>query len=436
MHGIWPFLLFLAGYVVWLSAISLAGRAVRNIQLTGIPFWESEMMALAGLAGFFGFIYLLSGFWNAKLVLIMLVAVHVGPLVAWFLNNAFGRNPSQAVARQFWMGAEIGLKTPLLIKIPQWLTTFFLLLYPVVAAVIYFRHTRGSPILQVLEIKCTLLFLTLNGYFLMAALVPKILASENLDDDSRQNIFFSQLGALIPNAVYGAIGAAAFGFDQNAVHFEVFGVLSRTVSLELLGILFAFFAATTLIPYLVGAQRARVKEVQLLDQMKSLDAEIEDVLETPIGSHYVIKLDAVQTNAAALRQRLVDQEPILAIYQAIAQDTAQATVDQLRLKAAMDLTGDLDARWRFKEDLGKLNGELQEIVSNLEQQNPPDLDAAAEKWAKRYASRKGDLKQQIDELWNRKPIVAAGLGSGVMIIVSGILGEVAKTAWGLISPGH
>jgi hypothetical protein len=436
MHGTLMFFLFLAAFACWVFLAFRAGQIVRHIPIAGIPFWNSEMMVLPGVIGFLGFIYLLSGFWNWELALIMVASVHLSPLAGWFLTNAFGKNAARGTARQFWMGLEIGAHSPRLVSNTFQLIAFIAFSYPFVAGYIFFHHPWGSAVLEDQEIKCTLLLLTLSSYLATAIIVPKMLTSENLDEDTRQNLFFSQLAGLIPTAAYGAIGVSAFGFNPNSIGFEAFGGLNRIVSLGLLGILCAFFAGTVLIPYLVGIQRGRVKEIGFLEQIKALVVEVEDVLETPLGAAHSTKLDELVERITTMSQQFLSGEQILSLYNAISLDPAKANEDQKRLKEAIDDTGDLDGRFCFLNELTRLKAELPEISSNLRMRTPSDADDAAAKWARRYESRKAELQQKIDDRSSHKPIVAAGLGSGVVIIVSGILGEVAKTAWSLLSHGR
>ena len=435
MHGIPLFLGFLVANLAWWFVLLRAGAMLGNITLQGLPLVSTELLLLPSLAAFFGFIYMLSGFYSGKLVLVMLVAVHLGPLTAWFLTNAFGRNTKSIVAREFWSGFEIGAQNPRLVLFPIRFTTFMLVCYPFVTGYFYFRYPWGSPVLQSQVIKCTLLLLTLSSYALVAVLVPKMLASENLDDDTRQTIFFTQLGGLIPIGVYLAIGAAAFGIDRNAIRLDVFGAAGKTLSLELLGLLFAFFAVTSLVPYLVGAQRARVKEMELVKRARDIVTEIEDMLAVPGKSTYVEKLEFTGSQLEQGRKLFLQEEPIFDSYEKISQKIEEANENEKRLKSAMDQTGLLDARARYLALLERLQLELTEIAANLQQRREPDIEEAAAKWGKRYEGRKVELTQKLEELEKRRPIVAAGLGSGLVIIVSGILGEVAKAAWTLISSG-
>ncbi len=320
MHGLPLFLVFVVAVVAWYLLQSKSAQILSKIPPRGQKLAAVELVLLKDLLAFFGFVYLLSGFWNWKLMLVMLVAVHLGPLTAWFLNNAFGKGPEPLTMRAFVVGFEVGRDNPSLISIPLKVIQAIPLCYPVVAALFYFRHPWGSPILQAQVIKCTLLLLIINGYLVTTMLIPELLASANLDDDTRQNVFFSQLASLIPIGVYLAIGAASFGINQNSIRLDVFGAPGRTLSLELLAVLFAFFAVTTLVPSLVGAQRARVKELELVERARGLVTEIEDILAVPDKSAYVIKLETASSRMGEMHQQFLAEEPTFALNENIGKD--------------------------------------------------------------------------------------------------------------------
>ncbi len=433
MHPISLFLVFIAAVVAWhllqfKSAIIVGWFPPRAQKLATI-----ELSLLKDLLAFFAFVYLLSGFWNLKLMLVMLVAVHLGPLTGWFLNNAFGTNAEILTLRGYVIGYELGANAPSLVKTPPKIVAAVVFCYPLIAAYFYFRNPWGSPLLQAQEIKCTLLLLIISGYLFTSLLVPKMMASANLDEVARQNMFFTQLASFIPIGVYLAIGAASFGINQNSVRLDVFGAPGRTLSLELLAVLFAFFAFTTLIPSLVGSQRARVRELELVERARDIVTEIEDVLETPDKSAYVIKLETTRSRVEQLQQQFLVEEPIFALLERIGSDPDKAPQEQKNLKVSMDLTAKMDARARYLETLARLQNELREVIANLKLRGDSEIEEAAAKWGKRYQGQAGAFTARIGELTNHKPILAAGLGSGLLLIASGILGEVAKSAWGLIA---
>jgi hypothetical protein len=433
MHGIPMFLVFIAAVLAWHILPSKSNWILRKIPPRGRNLAAVELMLLKDLLAFFGFVYLLSGFWNLKLMWIMLVAVHLGPLTGWFLNNAFGKNPEPLTMRGYVVGYEIGANNRSLASIPPKVVTAVVFCYPLIAAIFYFRHPWGSPLLQAQAIKCTLLLLIISGYLFVSLLAPMMMASANLDEDGRQNMFFSQLASFIPIGVYLAIGAASFGINQNSIRLDVFGVPGRTLSLELLAVLFGFFAATTLIPSLVGSQRARVRELELVERARDVVTEIEDVLAVPDKGAYVIKLETTRSRIDAIQQQFLMEEPIFGLLDNIRKDPDKATEEEKNLKVSMDLTGKLDARARYLDALSRLQNELQEIIADLKQRSDSEIEESAAKWGKRYEGRTAALTAKIEELTNRKPILAAGLGSGLLLIASGILGEVAKSSWGLIA---
>ena len=433
MHPIPLFLVFIAAVVAWhllqsKSAIVIGWFPPRARKLATI-----ELALLRDLLAFFAFVYLLSGFWNLKLMLVMLVAVHLGPLTAWFLANAFGKNTELLTMHGYVVGYEIGANNSSLATVPPKVVAAVVFCYPLVAAFFYFRYPWGSPLLQAQEIKCTLLLLIISGYLFTSLLVPKMIASAKLDEDARQDMFFTQLAGFIPIGVYLAIGAASFGINQNSIRLDVFGAPGRTLSLALLAVLFVFFAATTLIPALVGSQRARVRELELVQRVQDIVIEIENILAVPDMSAYVIKLETMRSRIEEMHPQFLAEEPIFALVEEIKKDPDKFPKEQKLLTVSMDRLTKMDARVRYMAVLTRLHNELNEIIANLKQRDDSQIEDAAAKWAKRYEAQAKALAADMDELTNRKPILAAGLGSGLLLIASGILGEVAKSAWGLIA---
>src|SRR5579862_3211447 len=139
MHPISLFLVFIAAVVAWhllqfKSAIIVGWFPPRAQKLATI-----ELSLLKDLLAFFAFVYLLSGFWNLKLMLVMLVAVHLGPLTGWFLNNAFGTNAEILTLRGYVVGYELGANAPSLVKTPPKIVAAVVFCYPLIAAYFYFR---------------------------------------------------------------------------------------------------------------------------------------------------------------------------------------------------------------------------------------------------------------------------------------------------------
>src|ERR1035441_3551964 len=82
--------------------------------------------------------------------------------------------------------------------------------YLIAAGIIHFRYPWGSPVLVAASVKYTLLCF-IGTYPLLLTTIIGIITSENLDEDTRQGVFISQMTAVIPTALYVALALWAFG---------------------------------------------------------------------------------------------------------------------------------------------------------------------------------------------------------------------------------
>jgi membrane protein YqaA with SNARE-associated domain len=423
------YVFFLVAYVCWALACAKSLKKVQSDLLGGKSFWSSEVILLESLAGFFGFIYLLSGLWSLKLVLLIFIASHLGGLVAWALGSILGAQTKDAGIRTLWAGKEIDIKHPIAMITLSGICGVLSLSYPVVAGVIFFRHPWGSPVLQSQVVKSTLLLLNLSGYLLLVIVNGSMLASENLDDDTRQRIFINQLVGLIPAAIYVALAFWAFGLGGSPLALGFLGIPAQTISLQTLLLLLFLFAATVLIPYLAGTQRARRKSLELLGKVKGLVAELEDILESPTASLYVDKLNELHNKVIKTQSQFTDDDAMLAYEVNARQNPDKVPEADKSLVAGIEKTRDLDARFRFLEDLGKLENEIETIVADLQKRTETTIEDAARHWAEKFKGRKEELGKTIETASSKKPFITASAGALVSTIVLTILGEVAKTAW-------
>jgi hypothetical protein len=426
------FLFFLVAYGLFAWAGLMSLKKVQNDLLVGKSFWSSELLLLVNLGGFFGLIYLLSGLWSLRLVLLMYVASHLGGLGAWVLSAILGAHSERVGLRAVWAGKEIEIKHPIAMKSLTALTGVLALSYPIVAGVLFFRHQWATPALQIVIVKYSLLLLNLSGYAVAMIVVMIMLASENLDENTRQRIFISQLGGMIPTAIFVALAFWAFGFGGKPLAFDFMGI-SRTISPQTLLLLLLFFATTILMPYLVGTQRAHRTNLDLLENIRNYVAELAGILEAPTGSLYITKLTELRDKVIITQEKFTNDDALLTLEKGIRQDTDQISAEDKPMVDALEKTRDLDPRFKFLDDLGKFKKELEEIVADLQKRTEATVEAAAEHWGKKYEIRKAELVKEIETARSRKPLITVGVGALVTTVISGILSEVAKTAWHLIT---
>jgi hypothetical protein len=421
------FLLFLIAYGIWSWATFKSSKKMQADLLAGKSFWSGERVLLLSLTGLFGFIYLLSGLWSLKLILLILIASHLGALVAWLLNLTFGAHSERARIRAFWAGGEIGLKNPIVMGALGGLTAVASLSYPIVAGVIFFRHPWATPVLQILVVKYSVLLLSLSGYVLMMTAVCLLLASENLDEDTRQLIFINQLGGMISLAVFVALALRIFEIGGTPHTYDFMGV-SHTFSLQTLLLLLLFFTATVLVPYLIGTQRARRVSLGMREEVRECVAELADILEAPTGHLYVARLAVLRDKIASTVNKFTSDDVLLTKERNFRQNPEQTEAVVKPMMEALEKTRDLDPRFKFLDGLGRVEKDIEEVVADLQSRTKETIEQAAEQWSKRFEIRKAELVKEIEAARSRKPLVTVLFGGLLSTIVSGALTEVAHAA--------
>jgi hypothetical protein len=429
MPKILLFLFFLGTYAFWLWISPKSSAKMQTDLIAGRSFWSSELVLLEGMALFFGSIYLLSGLWSLKLFLLVLIAAQLGSLVAWVLNSILGAGSEESSARVLWAGGEFGLKHPFVLGIPGLLSILFALAYPVVGGVVLFKHPWGSSELEALVLKYTLLFLISSGYMLTTIVNVSVLASEDLDDDTRQRIFISQFIGLIQSAIFVALAFWAFHPGGQPLPIGLFGIPTGTFSLQTLLLMLALLAATVLIPYLAGTQKARRKKLRVLGKIRDYLADIEDILEAPTGDLYIARLTEVRDRVAGASGQFTDSDKLLGFARDMSKDSEGASAELKRMAAAIEKARDLDLRFKFLDDLAKLEKGLDDAIADLGKRSPDKIEDEARHWGETYKGRKEELSKTIEAAASRKPLITAGVGTLAGAVVLDVVSEVAQTGW-------
>ncbi len=430
------FLAFLVAYVAWALACAWCLKKLQTGLLAGKSFWNGQLMLLLGIAGMFGFIYLLSGLWSLKLVALIFVASQIGTIIGWVPNAIAGNHPEKAGIRTLLAGREIDVTQPKAMKALGIVCILIALAYPIVASILFFQHPWGSLILQVLEVKYTVLLLNLSNYVVVLYVNGSILASGNLDEDTRQRIFINQISALIPIAVYIALALWAFGLGGSPYTFNFLVIPARTLSLQTLFLLLAFFTVAVLIPYLIGAHRGRTLNLDLLERFRSYVADLADILEAPTGALYVAKLSDFQKKIDQEKDEYSSNDAMLTFDEDAKKNPSTVSAENQWIVDAIKKTRDMDPRFSFVDNLSELAKELEEIIADLQQRAGDTIEDAAARWSKRYETRKAEVARKIESAASGKSLITAGVGALVTTIVSGMLSEVAKTAWQWIAETH
>src|SRR4051812_7324736 len=110
------FFLFLLAYCAWLWGLNLLAKRFQRDLILGKSFWNGEAALVLSIVPQFLFVYLLSGFFNWKLVVLFLVVAQVGAILGLIISQLLGSATSNWGARGTWAGGEFGMKQPLLMR--------------------------------------------------------------------------------------------------------------------------------------------------------------------------------------------------------------------------------------------------------------------------------------------------------------------------------
>ena len=434
MHKLLFFLMFLCAIGLWIwGGNALNKRISRDIGKDSL-FWKTETATLLSNAGFFAFIYLLCGMWNLGLVILFVVAGQLSIIMALVLNSLLGSQGEKFTSRVFAGGGELGMKYPKFSRFALAMLVVLLIAYLIAAGIIHFRYPWESPVLVAASVKYTLLFFIGSYPFLFTEVIATI-TSENLDEDTRQGIFISQMTAVIPTALFAALALWAFGAGGVDLPASL-GNLSHSFSLRITLILVAYFGGLILLPYFIGTQRGKRKRLALLHERQEYVRTLADILESPAGSRYVPKLTELHDQVAAERETVKQNHQLMLLDDWKTNKPADFPEQAAPLVEAFRHSRDLDPRSKFFDYLTKFENELQEIIDDLKVRPPETVEDAAAKWSKTYETRHAQLGEEIKGATSAAPLVTVAVGTVATAIVSPILAGVGKAAWSWISAAY
>ena len=425
------FLLFLFAYVMFIFAGKTLMDKTKRDLLYGRSFWSTELLMLLGNTAFFVFIYLLSGFFSLPLVIVLLAGAQLGVIIAAILWGFLGSTTTKWGARSMWAGGEFGLKHPALMISLLAISLITSLAYPILAGIAYFKHSIPLPELTALVIQYTLLWVILSGYPLLLPISIGTLVSENLDEETRTRFFVSQLGGLIPTALFLAVAFWAFGIAGTGIEFAISGI-SFALSPNLLLFLITFFVLTVLLPYLIGARRAAKWRRALFEKREDQLTKILEILGFPPGSLQINELNQLMADLNKEIEKFSEEDKMVAWGILIDRGSAPPQLGDLAL--AYGESRDLDPRFKYLSWLRRFAEQVENVIGDLGQRGTEaEMGKTAEAWAKTYHGRKDDLTKEIKATTHGDSRLWLAVGGGMASIMSPILAEIGKWAWAIFS---
>ena len=280
--------MFLTVFVVWTGALYFFTKKSIKNAISGKTFLIDQFSILLGVVLFFLQIYLLSGFFNLSLVILLFLGSELSVIVRSILWGLFGSSSSKWGRSLFLSGADFGLKHRWLMYSVSMLSSLILLGSIILCGKAYFTIPPGE-LLTTLIFQYILIGLLFGSYPSTITFIISILVSENIDEEARTRLFVNKLSELIPTALYISLAFWAFSSAGSKTMFSI-SQFSIKLSTQLFIILMGFFFFTVLLPYLIGTQRAKKWNVFLLEKRISWVDKLLDIFDLPSHFLYIPRL--------------------------------------------------------------------------------------------------------------------------------------------------
>lgn len=423
------FFFFLCAYGAWILLSLKLTQILTQPRTRGVKlFWVAEGMILVSIVGLFTMIYSLSGLWNWRLVALFLAAAQLGVILGALLNAALGSSSEQSGSRMKAAGAEIALRYPNVTAAILKFSQVILVANVVVAAIIHFHYPWNSQTLHVAAVKYLLVGVIFLPYIPVCAQMATLLASEELDESTRQEVLINQLAGMLSNALFISLAAWAFGVGAGDLP-ATLATLAKTFSARVTIFVLAFPMVLFMLPYWIGTQRGYRFRAKLLGKRREFTARLADILETPVAANYVPDIAALHNDVNAEFSNIMQSSPAMEFHSANP-NPPPATFDFMKV-FVVD-SKDLDPRFQHADDLLKFAGELEAITTDLQARSQTSAVRAAERWSRKYEMRKAELAGAIDTT-HVKPVVLLAVGTILSALVSSVLSDVGNTAWAAIT---
>jgi hypothetical protein len=424
------FMGFLVAYTVWLVAAYKINKKWQRDLISRKSLFSEEMTLLMSIPPVFVFIWILSGFFNAKLVVLLFAAAHIGLAIRGILWALIGSPQVAWGARILWAGGEYGMKHPILmvaIMVFAFLVCF--IIYPVVAGIIYFSHTVPSDQETLLIFKATILILFLSSLLILLPGLVMIMLFKSIDDETRDRMFITQISGLVTTALYLSLIFWSFGIVGEGVKLS-FGAIPLTISPLLLIVLVSYFVFALLLPYLCGWRGAKRLREYLLKKRLELYNQLLNILEFPSQASYISELEQLQTNVEEHTAEFVAKDKMVKLCEEF---DRPGSLDDISpelhtLYQAYKESRHLDCRFEYLDFLKVLPDKIKEVMAAL--QGSTDANASiqmAKDYAAAYRNRRDEIADKITEVRRSpKPLLWVGLAAILSPILSQILSEVSK----------
>ena len=250
------FFVFILSYGLWsLLVYRLAIRLAKATVMQRNCIVVSQALGFATYIGIFFFVWLLSGFLDAKFVGLLLVSQLMAlalSSVAWAMRGSPKDNWGAYV---LWEGSLIGISSSWLTRAGIVISFIEFFGFPIAAGWIYFTGDIPSELATLRIFQVTIVTLFILGLIPFISTVVPLLSSPTLNENARARILIFQLGSFASWGLILSMVLWAFGIGSQS--FALGGKISVNAYWSVIGILCIFLLLVFITPYMAGTQSAK-----------------------------------------------------------------------------------------------------------------------------------------------------------------------------------
>jgi hypothetical protein len=304
------YILFLVTLVAYLVAIVVVAykQAQTLSRKKGNAFLLGQWTQLAGVIPIIVIPWILAGFFSKSFTFAILIAFEASALLIYLLYSTFRIAPREVMNNIYVWTEETKVKHPRLLFAQQMLSLIILLGYFVGVTYIYFAYPRNSdPSIQgILGINMALyLFLTLF------VSVPTVLqlSSPDVSNAARRALFVQQAAGALQMGVILTLSVGLIGVRLENWIPQALRLPPSYLQYLPMVLLLVFYLLIIIIPYFVGLEGRRRKEIMLYGSILNRISRVIDAVGVP-GAEDQNQLTQLQLEFKKETDVWIETEPI------------------------------------------------------------------------------------------------------------------------------
>lgn len=386
---------------------------------------QNELMILIPNLFLFALVFLAGRFFNLSILLISILASHIGLLFAIIAWSLLGTPKIPYKATGAWAWHSFTLSN-------RWAAAYINVVgilcfaYPVVIGIYFFRDIPPEQ-LRLIAIRSTVIFFLANAV-LNLPMVINALAAGYIDEDSRSRFLIAQFSSLIPNALFVSMLFWTFDTGDSARQVS-FGNMNISFDPLLFAILMAYFLLFLLLPYYIGIQKAKRQKDEIFEQQNNILHELTDMIDLATPGNILSKLQDITKTIENNYLQFKNENEIIStgiVLDGITGTTVLKPNEQVVYKM-YSLARPYDKRFAYYDFLDETYRNVEALKNELtDPANGQQFSSIQKKYSDYFKGQKKELGEQNDKKSKSNPVLWIAIAGLLSPFISQALTEIGK----------